>query len=546
MNNITNTLSLPITSSNKQSLQINLSSMKIHRTQQNSDLLNQVSQNHSSKSLSSRLDPLLNRLRPDLQQTLIDSKLNTTINPSGDDYIGYLNNLDDETLTKVVSVLQTLSMNPNVLGGSITDGIQRLDKVRNRSDDFITTLQGLDENTRTRVLDKMVEFGEDIIVTPQGNNDTYTRDFGHSSKNGTAEANDLHNFFNLIKNSDDVNKTIDKIESFPETQQSDVMFILTSMPEEEAGRVLSLLDDKSEESQAEILEYFGDIAKRMSPLLPPYLALKGKPSHQGDTYTNRTNVDEHYIGDTKTQLEDSLSLFENFKFEEDDLTQMLEEVNTLDFNDQRLFITVSLTGLELLEGKNGNVDSPITVSAENNNLIDSLRKDSSVLKLLNDSAFGEESGSKNGFFLIKDSSSVIDDQKDLIKVLTLHSKLNANSENLGEQTQQFITNILEQTPNSRDNLVDKLAGFIPSAMSVEDQSSEDLVNSLTDFKAITNALSYSQNINELLDLEPKSIESENKLSKNKKEISEFWQAMEFAEDKVDLFVNVLKGQPQEL
>lgn len=535
MNNITPTLSFPITSGNGQTLQINSSSIKTNRIEPSAEFSNQTGLDKTSKN---RLDPLLERLRPDLQQTLIDSKLGATISTSGDDYIGYLNSLDDETLTKTVSVLQTLSMNPNVFGGSTTGGINRFDMLQHRSEDFITTLKGLDENSRTRVLDKMVEFGKDIIVTPLDHNDTYTRDFGNGSKNGTAEANNLHNFLNLIKNSDDINETIDKIESFPEAQQSDVMFILTSMPEQEAGRVLSLLDDKSEESQTEILKYFGDIAKRKSPLLPAFLALKGEPTHQGDTYTNRTNVDERFISDTAKLLEDSFSLVENFNFEEADLNKMLEEVNTLNFNDQRSFINVSLTGLELLEGKNGNVDSPITVSAENNNLIDSLRNDPSVLKLLNETAFGEELKSKNGFLLIKDVASVNDDQKELIKVLTLHSKLNENSDNLTEKTQKFVANLSEQDANSRDNLVDKLIGFIPSAMSVEDQNSENLAK---DFKAISNALSSSQNINELLNLEPTNMGSE-----NKNQVSEFWQAMEFAEDKVDLLVDVLKGQSQAL
>ena len=547
MNDITSTSSFPITSGNNQNLQINTEQTKISAIDAQPELLTQMTQDKSSTSLSNRLDPLLERLRPDLQTTLIDSNLNSTISLSGDDYIGYLNSLDDEKLSQVVSVMQTLSMNPKVFDNSSMNELNR--DLQSRSEDLLDTIKGLDNDSQLRVLDKMLEYGKDVMVTPLEDSDTYVSILNNDGKGSSVEANDLHNFLYLISHSDDVNKTIDKIEQFTEAQQSDVMFVLTSMPEKEAERVLSLLDNKNEDTQNELLSYFSNIAKRSSPLVPFDLKLKSKPTLESNTYTSPT-VDFHYAEETKSLLNNSLSLFENFNFEEHDLNEMLNDVSGLGFVEQRAFIQLSVTGLELLEGKTGNIDSPTAVSSDNNSLLRSLRQNSSVLSLVNATAFGQQHESI-GLSLIKDEHSAQTDQQELIKVLTLHSKLNAESDSLPLQSQQLVDNFVIQDPDSRDAIVDGLLDVIPSGISVADLNDDDLTNSVKDFKAITNSMSYSKDINALLDLAPKSlpqgtVEEESKLSTDNNQTTDFWQAMEFSEEKVDLLVNALKGQSQEL
>ncbi len=546
MNNITSTPLFPITSSNNQNLKINTEQIKISVIDAQPELLTRMTQDKSSTGLSKRLDPLLERLRPDLQKTLIDSDLNLNISLSGDDYIGYLNSLDDEKLSQVVNVMQTLSMNPKIFDNSSMNELNR--DLQSRSKGFLDSIKGLDNDSQSRVLDKMLEYGKDIMVTPLENNDTYVSILNNGGKGSSVEANDLHNFLYLISQSNDVNKTIDNIEQFTEAQQSDVMFILTSMPEKESDRVLNLLDNKNEETQNKLLNYFSNIAKRSSPLLPFDLKLKSKPILESNTYTSPV-VDSQYIEETKSLLNNSLSLFENFSLEDNDLNEMLSDISGLGFVDQRAFIQLSVTGLELLEGKKGNIDSPVAVSSVNNDLLRTLRQNSSVLSLVNATAFGQQNES-SGFFLIKDDNSAKTDQQELIKVITLYAKLNANSDDLSQRSQQFVDNLLSQEPDSRDVLVDELLNFIPSDLSITDLSDEALTSSLKDFKSASNSISYSQDINALLNLAPKSLPEITreiaKSTKDKEQITNFWQAMEFSEKKVDLLVDVLKRQSQTL
>jgi len=154
MNNITSTPLFPITSSNNQNLKINTEQIKISVIDAQPELLTRMTQDKSSTGLSKRLDPLLERLRPDLQKTLIDSDLNLNISLSGDDYIGYLNSLDDEKLSQVVNVMQTLSMNPKIFDNSSMNELNR--DLQSRSKGFLDSIKGLDNDSQSRVLDKML------------------------------------------------------------------------------------------------------------------------------------------------------------------------------------------------------------------------------------------------------------------------------------------------------------------------------------------------------------------------------------------------------
>jgi len=545
MKNISSISPFPITSGNSQNLQVSTEQIKIDKLDDQPEHFTQIA---SAKAIG-RLVPLLERLRPDLQQTLIDSNLEFNFNLSGDDSINYLNNLDDEKLSKVLSVIKILSMDPEVMGGRVWDHvINRSEKLQRRSEGFITTLKGLDEKTQTRVLDKMLEYGKDVVVSPFTEQNTYTpKTLSNTNKESSTEANDVHNLLHLLRRSDNVNKTLDKVEQFTEIQQNDVLFILTSLPEKEAERIFSLLDDKSEETQNEILNYFGKISERINPL---FSIISKTYTEEKGVYSD-TTIDYRHADEAKSLLGDSLSLFENFQFEEKHLNQIFNDASNLDFIEKRAFITLSLTGFELLEGNTGNATLPTVVSDENSEIIQSLRQNSSLLSLVNDTAFGQESEYSRGMFLIKDSHSAKTDRQELIKVITIHSKLNAKSDTLSQQSQQLIDNFIIQDPDSRDALVDRLLDIIPSGISVADLSDDDLVNNVKDFKAISNSMSYTKDINALLDLAPKSlpertVEEKSKLSADNNQTTDFWQAMEFSEEKVDLLVNALKGQSQEL
>ena len=543
MNKITSTFPITLTQGNNKSHQVSTEQIKIKIDELEAQPAYST-QMASTKAID-RLEPLLKRLRPDLQQTLIDSNLAFNFSLSGDDSINYLNNLDDEKLSKVMSVIQTLSMDPEVTGGTVWDVTNRREKLQRRSEGLISTLKGLDEKTQTRVLDKMIEYGKDVVVTPLTEPNTYNiKTLTNTNKESSREANDVQNLLYLIRRSDDVNKTLNKIDQFTETQQNDVLFILASLPEKEAERIFSLLDDQSEKTQNKILNYFGKISERINPLF----SIINKTYVEGKGVYSDTTIDYRYADETKSLLNNSLSLFENFQFKEENLNQMLNDASTLSFIEKRSFITLSLTGFELLEGSTGNADSPISVSDENNDVMRSLRQNSSLLKLVNGTAFGQEFEYKKGVFLIKDANSAKTDQQELIKVITLNTKLNANSDDLSQRSQQFVDNLLSQEPDSRDVLIDELLNFIPSNLSIIGLSDEALTNSLKDFKAASNSISYSQDISALLNLVPKSLPEITietaKSTKDKEQITNFWQAMEFSEKKVDLLVDVLKRQSQ--
>lgn len=95
-----------------------------------------------------------------------------------------------------------------------------------------------------------------------------------------------------------------------------------------------------------------------------------------------------------------------------------------------------------------------------------------------------------------------------------------------------------------------MLNVIPSEISIADLSEDDLANNVKDFKSITNSMSYSKDINALLDLAPISlperVDEISKLSTDDNQTTDFWQTMEFLEEKVDLLVDALKGQSQEL
>ena len=72
-----------------------------------------------------------------------------------------------------------------------------------------------------------------------------------------------------------------------------------------------------------------------------------------------------------------------------------------------------------------------------------------------DTAFGQEFEYEKGVFLIKDGNSAKTDQQELIRVITLYSKLNANSDDLSQRSQQLLDNFVSQDPDSIDGLVDE-------------------------------------------------------------------------------------------
>jgi len=424
-------------------------------------------QNSPCKSFSSRLDSLVARLRPELQQTLIDSDLDLTFdleNPEND-YIGYLNSLNDQELNKTVSVLRAFSVNPMVSDTSQGNGFARESNQRNRSENFIDMLKGFDSDTQTRVLNKMSDYAEDVPVIPFDKSITYNKKANDTNQGAASEANDLLNFFELTKKSKDVNETIDKIESFTTVQQSDVMFIMSSVPEEQADRVFNILENKEKETQNEILKVFSSIAKRTSPLLS-FSARLSNNSHSNDAQYIDTSCDTHDYYATKQHLSDTLSLYENFQFENDDLNRMSKQLNEANFLDQRALTTLSLTSLETLEGDNGSVDIPLKVSTENNDVLKSLQQTPDILNLVHLSQFGKELDSQHihgasSYSLIKDDYVGQRDQQDVIQLLTIHAKTNLYLADRDKSLSLMTEKLLNKDAESRDQYVDDLLKKIP-------------------------------------------------------------------------------------
>lgn len=424
-------------------------------------------QNCPCKSFTSRLDPLIARLRPELQQTLIDSGLNLTfdLENSGNDYIGYLNSLNDQELNKTVGVLRAFSVNPMVSDTSQGNGFARESNQRSRSENFIDMLKGLDSNSRSRVLDKMSDYAEDVPVIALDKSITYSKKANDTNQGAASEANDLLNFFDLMRKSEDVDKTIDKIESFTIDQQSDAMFIMSSIPEAQADRVFNILENKEEETQNEILKVFSSIAKRTSPLLS-FSDRLSNTTYSNDALYIDTNCDTHDYHATKQHLTDTLSLYENFQFEDADLNRMSKQLNAASFLDQRALTTLSLTALETLEGDNGSIELPVKVSTENSDVLKSLQQTENISKLVHLSQFGKDLDSqhtsgRSGYSLIKDEYLGQRDQQDVIQLLTIQAKTNLYLVDRDKSLSLMTEKLLNKDAPSRDQYVDDLLKKIP-------------------------------------------------------------------------------------
>lgn len=473
---------------------------------------------------SERIDNILDRLSKNEQAALIDN--NTLL--LDEKFLQLAEELSDDELRQFVAISSALQTAPLVGGDRSSRAYSGTGEVEN----LVNSLSGMDTTTRSRVLDKAEGYAENVIKRPPSKPVYEAQDiWNYVSAAGTA--NDLFNFNVVISESDDIDGVLDKLEQFDEHQQKQMLGVLRR--DTELGNTLmDQLEGREASAQNAILDYMTelDLARK------EYI----KYNPLGDT---RTKLDFDNSGHTVLvgMMEDTVSLLENYRFDDEQLKQMGEQLQQMERSDQRAYLVISKTGLETLLGDPASATEQIDLSQHEDafETIDRLRNDLQVRELVFKSRVGEESiHDGERFYELKTLGEANHDVEEMVRFLTTDAWLNNKQEDSSAhkaQTTRLTNKLSEMGADQRDQLIQDLNNLGQEEYAVTAFSESALKTTYGAFFDRTTSIANVDDLNALAEAEA---ETPPALRES------FWQATELAGDRVDDLLSVLEESTPEL
>ena len=385
LNDNQNTASLQITSFDKGS--------NLQKLPDTSAVLSQISQNSElehyatgkayqgnvnivlpgSSKMADKMDGILNRLDEDSQKHLIDSGLMTN-----EKFLDLASELDDEELQQLSETLQ---------GMDTPTTLQLNTPYSEIKGELIDALSSANDATRSKILQQTAQYAEKVV--PNSDDATYDS-MGRIML--TSSSNDLHSFISSLNKTEDVNGLMDKLNSFDEEQQSQLLNVM-SLDYDLGERLLEQVSGKDKDIQDNILNFVGEIAATSSRMESRDFEGHNMP---GTLYSGTIpGSDNHFADVSKEMIEDTVSLLENHDFTDDQLLQMGEELNSMERIDQRAYLAITKVGLEQLVGDNS-LDQESNKLSQALESISALRSDSNIREEVFRARYGvaNEPGSK--------------------------------------------------------------------------------------------------------------------------------------------------------
>ncbi|MEH6443276.1 MAG: hypothetical protein V7784_05215 [Oceanospirillaceae bacterium] len=471
---------------------------------------------------SERMLNVYNRLSSVDQENIIDTNL---IND--EDFLNLAEQLSDDELADFMSVAKALQKAPAL------DAINRTFISSQTLNTFTQNLLELNSADREEVLQQGKIHAAKVPSTESG--ETYNRQALQSS-NSFSAANDIRNFVLAVNSSENVPDMLDNLQKYSADQQSDLLAILPN--EIFADRVIERLDDIPEDLVGSALSFFADTLQKVdsfSPMMAEDLeGTKGVSAGLGfDNNSQQTRFD---------MLDKTLSLIENYDFDEQQLNDMFSSLGSLDVTNQRAYIEITDSGLDLLTGGNQSSekidlrDEALLIKA-----IDEVRDSYSARDLVAKARMGgldtSDTGSK--FYEIKAKFTATQDQSSSIDLLVgnAFSQLESASTNDSEyksSTENLAQNLLQLDADERDQLSGQVSAELNGQGPLDQIEKEQLSEQLGAFSERANTLASTKDIDSLLLAQQKveqQVENQNS--------DDFWRAADAAAENVDQFAELL-------
>lgn len=480
-----------------------------------------------------QMEKVLLRLDKDQQATLIDADI-----IDNDDFLNLAQSLDDRQIGQFADVAEALKTTPKQ--SKLPELHSSIQKVK----EFANTLAGLDDETRTKVLDRASIESQDVVKLDLGS--SYDKFAVLVAPN--ASANDLNNFLKVVSTSDDVNATLDELDSFSETQQSDLLAVMAGS--KHSDRVIEQLKDKPDEVKADFLSF---MASTLSKVELPELSGNSLP------IAATLNYDDHTVTTASEMIDQTLSLLESYDFSADQLKEMASTLSTLPTADQRAYLTVSQEGFALLVGESRD-DNKLSLEGAEEAIqaIEEVRGNFQARDLVYKSRMGE-AGSVSGdasMYDLKSASDETKDQRNMVEALVadaFFSLKNQNREvaesgqaNATEQstytkhTNVLATNLLQLEAGSRDALSASLSQLTNSDTPLNQLGDELLSATLSPLYQRTTTLAETDNIKSLMATHQEITSDSGAVSEE-----QFWQAGQSAGKKIDQLIESLEGKSEQ-
>ncbi|WP_417448532.1 hypothetical protein [Idiomarina abyssalis] len=466
---------------------------------------------------SARIDAILSRLSENEQAALID---NTTM-LLDDKFIQLAEELNDDELRQFVAIGSALQTTPlvespnNGLAYSGTKEVSRL----------VETLSQLYSETRSRVLDKAESYAEKVVKRPPSPLTYDAQSIGNYLNDG-ATANDLFNLNNAIANSDDVNAMLDQLEQFDEHQQTQLMGLLRR--DNTLGtQMMDQLEGRDPTAQSAILDFMSELDTSRK------FHMKYDPTGSTRSVLDfDNNGREVVVG----MMEDTVSLLENYHFDDEQLEQMGNQLQNLDRSDQRAYLAITKTGFETLLGDVTSQGKQIDLSQHEEafETIDDLRNNAQTRDLVFRSRMGEESivdGTR--YYEQKSLGEANHDVETMVRFLTTDAWLNNQLDDSSAhdaQSNRLTSLLTDMDANQRDELVQDLNRLGQDVHPMTELSDAALKETYGAFFDRTTSIANVDDLSALAEAEENT----------KPELRDaFWQATELAGERVDDVLKIL-------
>jgi len=473
---------------------------------------------------SDRVDAILNRLSENERTALLDN--NELL--LDDRFIQLAEELNDDELRQFVAIssaLQTIPLVESAHYGRAYSGTTEVESL-------INSLSAMDADTRSRVLDKAEGYAEQVAKRPPSPLTYDAQSIGSFHSDGVT-ANDLFNFNNAISGSDDVNGMLDQLEQFDEHQQTQLLGLLRR--DDTLGtNMMDQLEGRDSAAQNAILDFMTELD-----------LTRKHPMKYDATGSTRSVLDfdnngrEVVVG----MMEDTVSLLENYRFDDEQLEQMGNQLQQLDRSNQRAYLAITQTGFETLLGDVASEGKQVDLSQYEAALetIDNLRTNAQTRELVFKSRMGEASiHDGQRFYEQKALGEANHDVEEMVRFLTTDAWLNNTLDDSSAhdaQTNRLTHLLTDMGAEQRDQLVQDLNRLGQEVHPMTELSDAALTETYGAFFDRTTTLANVDDLNALADVEEAT----------QPELREaFWQATELAGEQVDDLLKVLDENGPEI
>ncbi len=466
---------------------------------------------------SARIDAILSRLSENEQAALID---NTTM-LLDEKFIQLAEELNDDELRQFVAIssaLQTIPLVESPNSGLAYSGTKEVSRL-------VENLTQLDSETRSRVLDKAEGYAEKVVKRSPSPLTYDAQSIGNYLSDG-ATAKDLFNLNNAIAASDDVNGMLDQLEQFDEHQQTQLLGLLRR--DITLGiQMMEQLEGRDPAAQNAILDFMSelDTTRKFHMKYDPTGATRSVLDFDN-------NGSEVVVG----MMEDMTSLLENYRFDDEQLSQMGNQLQQMDRSDQRAYLAITKTGLETLLGDVTSQGKQIDLSQHEEafETIDGLRNNAQARDLVFRSRMGEES-IENGtrYYEQKSLGEANHDVEAMVRFLATDAWLNNRIEDSSAhqvQTERLTSLLIDMGAEQRDQLVQDLNRLGQDTHPMTELSDAALKETYDAFFDRTTTIA---NVDDLSALAAAEEKTQPALRES------FWQATELAGERVDDVLKIL-------